>query len=85
MRLFEQLLGRHEAERHGRIRAAGTLEPHRTGDGFLPLEEAAAVMGVDLDTLGQMAGRGDLEWRDEDGSVLVRPAVVSRMAVKRLA
>jgi hypothetical protein len=86
--LFERLLARHERERHWRALAA-LPSPHTNwpwpdsnDEGFLSPKDAAAAMGVSELDLARNVRRGLLEYRLSGDSVLVRPAVVSVLAVR---
>jgi hypothetical protein len=102
-RRFEGELRRHEQERHARIREEirSPVRPHPPGfraedctggaraEGFLPMKEAAAVMGlVDEETrtareqLLDLVRGGLLEARAEGGTVYVRPAIVTVTGAK---
>ena len=90
--LFGRLLEGHEAERHSAI-AASVAEDARSrrppslrvglgADGFLRPAEAASLMGVGLAELSEMARTGLLETRPIRGQVWIRPAIVSRLAIR---
>jgi len=53
-------------------------------DGYLPLGDAARVMGVDEPELRLMVRRGELEAHEIGGRILVRPAIVSKLGVRTL-
>lgn len=95
--LFSGLLREHEDERHRRIvdrlPTSGDLLPSRNpagwraedftgaGDGFVPIANAAATLGLSEGETLEMCMRGLLEAEERGGSVHVRPAIVSVLAV----
>lgn len=91
MGLFEGLLRLHEAERHGAIGAviAGVRRGRRDrfidSDGFLPLRQAATVMGLKESETVELAGQDMLEWRLRGERLYVRPAVVSVLRVREVS
>lgn len=52
--------------------------------GYLPLADAAEQMGLSEDETVERVGRGLLEALDAGGALLVRPAIVSTLAVTEL-
>ena len=85
-RLFERLLEQHEHMRHRSLLSGGRerTPPPRPDpyEGFMPPAKAAAEMDVTVEELVDMARGGILEWREFGGEVYVRPAVVTRLAVR---
>lgn len=86
MGLFGHLLEGHERERHWSILTdvlRSRRPRHDDGrDGFLPLDQAADVMGVTVAELVEMVGRDWLDAREIGGQPWVRPAVVSVLGVR---
>ena len=86
MPLFEALEDVEVRERWRRFAASLPLRRVQRpdpDDGFLPLEQAATVMELDVRELVAMVRRGELEHRkDAARGVLVRPAIVSKLAVR---
>jgi len=88
---FQAELHQHEDDRHGHIVAAART-PTRSllpigwrvedvlgsGDGFVPLAEAAETMGLNVEKVVEMVRAGLLEANGQR----VRPAVVSVLTVK---
>jgi hypothetical protein len=93
MGLFDNLLLDHEHERHGGILAdlAERRQRRRTlaasqaadDDGYMPPKDAATVMQMTEQQVVELAAAGFLEYRPGGrATVLIRPAVVSILAVR---
>lgn len=94
-RPFEIALEQHTRRRHSLILAgAEQLLPPPVrgfspedvlnlpgGRGYLPLRDAARQMGLSEHETIEWVGRGLLEALDAGGALLVRPAIVSTLAV----
>lgn len=64
------------------FRPADVFGGDSTEDGFVPLDEAASEMGVTEDAVVALVRVGQLEASAADGTFLVRPAIVSTLAVR---
>jgi hypothetical protein len=95
MGLFDNLLRDYEHDRHGGILAdlAERRQRRRTiaasqaadDDGYMPPADAATVMQMTEQQVVELAAAGFLEYRPGRRAVLIRPAVVSILAVREAA
>jgi hypothetical protein len=92
MGLFDSLIRDHEHDRHagilGRIhRVAEQRHHHRITaaadrDGYMPPRDAAAAMSMTTEQVTELAAAGFLEYRPDGATIVIRPAVVSILAVR---
>lgn len=86
MAIFDHLLRLHEQDRHRGVLSSLPVSFRRRdydGDGFVTLDRAAAEMKLRESEILALARRGALEHRREGDTLLVRPAIVSVLGIRR--